>query len=327
MRQVSDLKFQEIYGHKKLIAILKSAIARNRIAHAYLFYGIEGVGKKTVASVFARALNCSGEDPPCDACPSCLRAEHNNHPDIVSIQAQGQSIKIEAIKEIRSKMAFRPENKKRVFILKEADKTTVPAANALLKTLEEPSPDNVLILTTARPHALPTTILSRCQSLSFAPLHDDEVSRYLQEKQGIEKNEAEELAAASLGSIGRALEMKKEDFLTTLQQIFRRLAEDDPEDMTGRIAFAKMLGKQRDEIMHRLAIINSAYRDSLAFRETHEDSRLVFRGYRKEIHAIAERLSSRAILRNINMIDKAVDALSRNANPTLTLESMLVKLL
>jgi len=77
------MTFGEIYGHGKQIAILKSAMAKDRIAHAYLFYGMEGIGKRTTAAVFARALNCGAEDPPCDICPSCRKAEHKNHSDII----------------------------------------------------------------------------------------------------------------------------------------------------------------------------------------------------------------------------------------------------
>jgi DNA polymerase-3 subunit delta' len=325
--QAAALRFQEIYGHKKPIAILKSAMAKNRVAHAYLFYGAEGIGKRTVASVFARALNCTGEDPPCDRCPSCMKAEHKNHPNIIGIQAEGQFIKIDAIKEINAKMAFRPENGKRVFILKDADKMNAPAANSLLKTLEEPSQDNVLILTTSRPHALPMTILSRCQSLRFTPLKNEEVSQYLQEKQEIEKTEAETIASASLGSIGRALEMKRGDYIATVERILNRLANDDSNDLTGRISFARYLGKEKDEIIHNLEVMNNAYRDSLAFKETHEERMLIFNGRHDAIAAIADRLSGREILRNIAIIHETMDAVSKNANKTLTLESMLVKLL
>ena len=320
------MKFPEVYGHEKPIAILQRAMAKNRVAHAYLFYGIGGIGKRTVSSVFARALNCAGEDPPCDRCPSCLKAEHNNHPNIIHIRAEGQSIKMDAIKEIRAKMAFRPETGKRVFILKDADKMTAPASNSLLKTLEEPSPNNVLILTTSRPHALPMTILSRCQSLRFAPLTNEEVSRYLQQRQGVEKNEAEMIAAASLGSIGRALEMKKGDYMTTIKRILDRLAADDPKDLIRRVSVARDLGKEREEITHRLEIINNTYRDSLVFKETRQEKTLTSKDYRDAVEAIAHRLSGREILQNITIISKTIDAISKNTNKILTLESMLVKL-
>jgi len=320
------LKFQQIYGHKKPIAILKSAMAGNRVAHAYLFYGREGVGKKTVASVFARALNCPGADPPCDVCTSCLKAEHKNHPNIIEIAAEGQFIKIDTVKEIRAKMAFRPEGGKRVFILQDADKMNAPAANALLKTLEEPSADNILILTTARPHALPITILSRCQALPFAPLQKAEVAGFLREKQGFAADEAEAIAAAALGSIGGAIEMKKEDYMTVRNGILKRLAEDDPSDLIKRIAFARRLGTEREEISQRLQIMLSAYRDSLVWKETGEKEMLLFKDWAKAIEALAERLSGREILKNMALVGNALDAISKNSNKTLTLEAMLVRL-
>ena len=181
------MTFKEIYGHEKQIAILKSAMANDRIAHAYLFYGMEGIGKRTTAAVFAGALNCGEANPPCGACPSCRKAAHKTHPNIITIQAEGQFIKIGAVKELQEQMKFRPgEGRRRVFILEEADRMNAAAANALLKTLEEPSAGNILLLTTARPHALPMTILSRCQHLRFAPLPREEVARFLREKKALD---------------------------------------------------------------------------------------------------------------------------------------------
>jgi len=298
----------------------------NRAPHAYLFYGMEGVGKKTVASVFARALNCTGEDRPCDVCASCLKAEHNNHPNIIHIAAEGQFIKIDAVREIQARMAFRPEGGKRVFIIPEADKMNPPAANALLKTLEEPAADNILILTTARLHALPMTILSRCQKLRFSPLPKMTVARFLMEKKGMHPDEAEAVAAASLGSIGYALEIIKEDYMAIRNDILDRLAKDNPADLIKRLVFAGSLGKDRDKIPRRLQIIENAYRDSLVFKETGNRDLLLYKDGASMIETIARRLSGRDIIKNIKEIEKAADALSRNANKTLTLEAMVVSL-
>ncbi|MHB8829531.1 MAG: DNA polymerase III subunit delta' [Syntrophales bacterium] len=320
------MSFQQIYGHKKPLAILKSAMAGNRVAHAYIFYGKEGVGKKTVASVFARALNCPAADPPCDVCASCLKAEHKNHPNIITVAADGQFIKIDAVKEIRAKMAFRPETGKRVFILPDADKMNPAAANALLKTLEEPSADNVLILTSARPHALPVTILSRCQALRFSPLQKAEVAGFLRGQQGFADDEAEAIAAASLGSIGDAIEMKKEDYIAIRNGILKRLADDNPADLMKRLAFARRLGTEREEISQRLQIMQNAYRDSLILKETGDKEMLLFKDWSDSISALANRLSGREILKNMALVGQAMDAISRNSNKTLTLEAMLVSL-
>jgi DNA polymerase III subunit delta' len=320
------MRFAEIYGHEKPIAILKSAMAKDRIAHAYLFYGMDGIGKKTTASVFARALNCGAEDPPCDVCASCRKAAHHNHPNIITIQAEGQFIKIAAVKELQGRMTFRPGEGKRVFIIEEADRMNAAAANALLKTLEEPSPGNILLLTTARSHALPMTILSRCQHLRFTPLPRGEVARFLREKEGLNDNAAEILAASSGGSIGRALEMNREDYLTLRNGILDHLAQDDPADLLKRLAFAGRFGTEREEILEGLRILRSGYRDSLLLRETREKERLMFRDRVGVIEAIAGRLSGRDLLHNIAAVEAAMSAIVQNANKPLTLEAMLIKL-
>jgi len=319
------MRFKELYGHEKPISILKGTMAGDRVAHAYLFYGMEGVGKRTTASVFARALNCEREDPPCDACASCRKAEHNNHPNIITIRAEGQ-FKIGAIKELQARMAFRPGEGKRVFILEEADRMNAAAANALLKTLEEPSAGNVLLLTTARSHALPMTILSRCQHLRFAPLPREEVARFLREKEGLDAEAAEILAAASGGSIGRAIEMNREDYLILRNGILEHLAQDDPADLLKRLAFAGRFGTEREEILERLRILRGGYRDGLVLRETGKKENLMFRDRAGVIEAIATRLSGRDLLNNIAAVEAAMNAIAQNSNKSLTLEAMLIKL-
>jgi DNA polymerase III subunit delta' len=318
--------FSQIYGHEKPISILRSAMAGNRVAHAYLFHGMEGVGKRFAASVFARALNCAGEDRPCGACASCRKASRRNHPHIIVIRAEGQFVKIGAIKELQARMAFRPDEGKRVLILEEADRMNAAAANALLKTLEEPSAGNVLVLTTARSHALPMTILSRCQHLRFAPLPRAEVARFLREKEGLDAEAAEILAAASGGSIGRAVEMNKEDYLVLRNAILEHLAQDDPANPLKRLAFAVSFGTEREGILERLRILRNGYRDGLVLRETREEGQLTFRDRAEVIDRIAGRLSGRDLLRNIATITAAMNAIAYNANKPLTLEAMLIKL-
>lgn len=320
------MRFSELYGHAKPVSILRNAIGSNRIAHAYLFHGMEGIGKGTAAAVFARALNCGQEEPPCDACPSCRKAERGNHPNIIPIRAEGQYIKIAAVREIQARMAFRPPEGRRVFIIEEADRMNAPAANALLKTLEEPCAMNVLLLTSARSHALPMTILSRCHQIRFAPLARDEVARYLREKEGLEPEAAGILAAASGGSIGRAIRMGREDHLALRQAILDHLAQDDPADLLKRLSFAGRFGKEREEVLERLRILQAGYRDGLILRETGEKESLTFRDQPGVIEAVAARLSGRDLLRNIETVEAAMGAIAQNANKSLTLEAMLIKL-
>jgi DNA polymerase-3 subunit delta' len=321
------MAFGELYGHEKAIAILKNAMANNRIAHAYLFYGMEGIGKRTVASLFARALNCEGDSPPCNACASCRKAQHQNHPDIITITAEGQFIKIGAVKELQEQMKFRPrEGRRRVFIVPEADRMNAAAANALLKTLEEPTAGNILLLTTSRPHALPVTILSRCQHLRFTPLPREEVDRYLREKESLDGEAAAVLAASSGGSIGRALAMKRDDWLSVRNGIIEHLSEDNPADPLQRLAFAGRFGTEREEILEGLEILRTCYRDAMVFRETADAGRLIFQDRTALIRAVAGRLSGRSLLHNLATVEAAMGAIDQNANKTLTLETMAINL-
>jgi DNA polymerase III subunit delta' len=321
------MAFGELYGHEKAITILKNAMANNRIAHAYLFYGLEGIGKRTAASVFARALNCEGKSAPCDACPSCRKAQRQNHPDIVPVTAEGQFIKIGAVKELREQMKFRPrEGRWRVFIMPEADRMNAPAANALLKTLEEPSAGNILLLTTSRPHTLPVTILSRCQHLRFTPLPRKDVERYLREKESLDNEAAGVLAASSGGSIGRALEMKRHDWLNVRNRIIEHLSEDDPTDPLKRLAFAGLFGTEREKILEGLEILRTCYRDAMVFRETQDAGRLVFQDQTALIRTVAGPLSGRTLLRNLATVEAAMGAIDQNVNKTLTLEAMAINL-
>jgi DNA polymerase-3 subunit delta' len=321
------MSFSEIVGQDKPVAILKTALKSGRIAHAYLFYGMEGIGKRTTADLFARALVCSGGDPPCGNCPSCRKAAHGNHPDLITVRAEGQFIKIAAVKELRNRMMFRPtEGAYRVFILPEADRMNAAAANALLKTLEEPTAGNILLLTTARPHALPMTILSRCQHLRFSPLPRQDVALFLREREGLSSELAMVLAASAGGSIGRALEMNREDPLARRDAILADLAADDPADPLRRLIFAGHLGTERDEIIENLRILQGCYRDALLWRETGERQRLAFPDRGDLIERIAARLDGPSLLANLALIDAAASAVDLNANKSLTLENMVIKL-
>ena len=222
-------------------------------------------------------------------------------------------------------MKFRPrEGRRRVFIMPEADRMNAAAANALLKTLEEPSAGNILLLTTSRPHALPMTILSRCQHLRFTPLPREVVDRYLREKESLDREAAAVLAASSGGSIGRALEMKRDDWLRLRNGIIEHLS-DNPTDPLKRLAFAGRFGTEREEILESLEILRTCYRDAMVFRETQDAERLIFQDRNALIQALAGRLSGRNLLHNLATVEAAMGAIDQNANKTLTLETMVIK--
>jgi len=325
------MSFKDIYGHEKQIAVLQASMAKGRVAQAYFFYGMKGIGKRTTAFVFAKALNCrhaSETLDACDTCPSCLKADHVNHPNIVNIEAKGPFIQRQAITELQDHMKFRPaEGGKRVIIMVDADRMNAVAANALLKTLEEPSQAHVLILVSARPHFLPPTILSRCQQVRFNPLPAKTIARFLTERRRIDGDAAHLLAASAGGSIAKAMETNRESYLNFRQTAMDTIAAMDRTDPLELLAFAAELGQDRKEVADRLAILMNCYRDALIYKETGEVGSLINGDRLDVIEGMIESMSGTQILGCIRTVEGAAHAIERNANKALTLELMMFKLL
>jgi len=324
------MSFLDIYGHERQIAILKKAIAQKRVGHAYLFSGIDGAGKRTLAGEFAKALNCERADTlhdACEKCSSCLKARHASHADIIFIAADGQFIRINAIREIQERMKFKPlEGGWRAVIIDDADKMNDHAANALLKTLEEPSAANILILVSSRPYSLPTTIISRCRHMRFNPLPVTAVSRFLGEQRGMDRQKASLLAGLSGGSVGRALEMDQEDialYRAEIMQLLMKARKDDPISLLNLVS---NFGQDKKKIKQGMDIISSCFRDALILKETRKAEMLLNADHPSFINTLAQRLSGEQILQNIFLVARAWGTIELNVNKTLTLETMAFKL-
>ena len=322
------MSFKDVRGQEEQITLLRNAIEKDRLAHAYLFFGMKGVGKRTTAEVFAKALNCAEDRlDACDRCISCLKIEKSNHPDVVVLKAAGQFIRIQEIREIQNQMRFRPfEGRKRVFILIDAETMNIAAANALLKTLEEPSPSNILILLSSRPHQLPATIVSRCQKVRFRPLARADVAGYLREKMGLGEEEADLLAASAAGSIGRAVEMQRDSELQVRDRLIAGISRCRKDGPVGLLLMAGALGKDREAILKNLDILRSWYRDVLVYSKTGEKGNLFNRNRLETVKSFAEKLTTADVLKNVTAVNRAARAVERNANKHLTLETLLFKL-
>lgn len=324
------MSFNDIYGHEKKIEALRKALAQKRIGHAYLFSGIAAVGKKTLALEFAKALNCEKEDTlhdSCGECSSCRKIQRDSHPDIFSVKADGQFIRIDSIREIQEQMKCKPlEAKQRIFIIDEADKMNDQAANALLKILEEPSLSNILILITSRPYSMPPTIISRCQHVRFNPLRFDTVAKFLVDRMDMDNQKALLLASLSGGSVGRAMELNNDDIVTYRAELLELLSITRREDPFSLINFASFLGQGKKEIKEGLNVLNTFFRDVLIYKETGKDDMLINRDNASFISNHASRLSGEQIIRNIVLVERTGNTLELNVNKSLTLETMAFKL-
>lgn len=202
------MMWETIYGRKELVHTLQEAIRTGKVAHAYLFYGPAGIGKKTIAEVFAAALNCLDGQKGCGTCLSCRRAAAHIHPDIHYLEPDGKSIKIEQIRQLKKYAYLKPrESRYQIFILRQADTLTTEAANSLLKVLEEPPAGSIFLLLAENVAALLPTIRSRCQEFAVGRLDSQSMAGFLRERERMTEEQITEIMVWAEGIPGKALEL------------------------------------------------------------------------------------------------------------------------
>ena len=271
--QESGLRyFREILGQDWVVSHLKTARQSGRLSHAYLFLGPEGVGKATTARALAAALNCAqpaDDGDACGTCPSCRRMQAGTHPDflVIAPEESKAQIGIEKIRELRRLTAYPPLGGGwRVVLIKPAEALTVQndaAANALLKTLEEP-PDRHLLVLTARGEAdLLPTIVSRCHKLAFAPLPSALIIGELERRSSLPRSQAALVAALSGGSLGRALALDPGELVRQRDQVLSDLAHLNRGSTGVVLEWAQRLTKNRADLNNFLLLAQLWYRDLL----------------------------------------------------------------
>jgi DNA polymerase-3 subunit delta' len=324
------MSFAELYGHTKQVGMLQKAMAQKRVGHSYIFSGPNAIGKKKLALEFAQALNCENSarlNDSCGNCPSCRKMISGNHPDVYLLETREQFIRIDAIRSIQQMMTFKPlEGRRRLVIIDDADKMNEQAANALLKTLEEPSDANIIILVTARPYWLPQTILSRCQHVRLSPLTAETVARFLTEKKQMDPSRSGVLALLSAGSIGRALESDNEDVMVFRSELGRLLSAAGSGDPMTLLSLASFLGQDKKAVMQGLKILSTYFRDALVYKETAGAEMIVNADHLSVVSSLAGRLRGEQILENLSIVEKSGELIEMNVNKSLTLEAMAFKL-
>lgn len=222
------LEFKDILGHEQIKEHFQNAAATGKVSHAYILSGEEGMGKKTLANAFAMTLLCEeGGREPCMQCHACKQVLSGNHPDLIYVtHEKPASMGVDDIREqINDTIQIRPYSANyKIYIVDEAEKMTVQAQNALLKTIEEPPAYAVILLLTTNPDGFLPTILSRCVQLKLKPLPDSMIRGYLTEKMGVSEGQSELYAAFARGNLGKAKRLaESEDFRQSYEQILNIL--------------------------------------------------------------------------------------------------------
>ncbi len=337
------MQLRDIIGHRRLTALLARAIERESLPPTLLFAGPAGVGKWAVAQALAQAVNClelvrtPGGALPVDACGTCRacdRIARGVHVDVIAIEPDERaSIKIDVIRDMLSRTSFRPfEGKRRFVLIREADTLEPAAQNSLLKSLEEPPPGTIFILTTAIPGALLPTVRSRCMRLRFGRLTSAEVSSALVRDHERTDAEARETAPLADGSIGQALALADSD-LTAMRDVAFRVLQHTAgrADTQSRVQAAAALHtpakkeRSREDLAVVLRLMASMLRDVEAINAGADRSVLANPVLAGDLEGLARAFAGDRARDAFGAVDRALAALERNAGTKVVSEWLAVQ--
>ena len=320
------MTFEQILGHERQKEILHRALAHGRLAHAYLFSGPDGIGKRLMALALARAVVCH-EQRGCGDCVACRKIDHHNHPDLHILEPQGTSIKIEQIRVIQRELSLKPlEAPRKICLIDQAELMTVGAANALLKTLEEPRGDTLLILISAQPNRLLETIRSRCQQLPFNRHPLERIQNELEQQLDIAPEEAHILAALSEGSFKKAFGKDRDLYLEQRRNLLKTLTGLSTGSILPILEFAEELASEKTALPDILEIFQVFYRDILLKLHGGPTDQLVNRDLLEKIDRVAGKETLKGVLEKLEALSAANRQLDRNVNRLLAMEVLLLRL-
>lgn len=344
--------FDKLHGNNHVKEILRRLLNNGRVPHSFIFAGVEGTGKKLFALEIAKAFACQNPQngEACDACGACRRADKfsfpnsdkkedyekvffSEHPDIGMVIPYKNNILIDAVRQLESEVNFRPfEAGARFFIIDNAEKLNFAkdnAANALLKTLEEPPTTSYIFLVTARPAALLPTIRSRCQMLRFAPLEARQIEGFLEGTKQFSIDDAELLSRHARGSIGRALETdlnkfreRREAMLKVLESLLMTQNRAVPLRATEEINDAK----DKDDYEKFLDVLQTLIHDVWLLRIGEPAESIVNTDVKDKIKRLAENTDSRTPAAWLKEIEALRENLNVNINRKIAADALFMKM-
>jgi DNA polymerase-3 subunit delta' len=325
-----------IVGHEHAINTLRRALAAQRVRHAYLFSGPEHIGKTLLAQRFAQTLLCTGgadahvaPQNPCNVCLSCRKVMHGNHPDVhyISRPPDRQFILIEQVRALQGEAARKTlEGRRNIFIIQGMHEMNVQAANCLLKTLEEPEPDVVLLLTAPDPGALLPTILSRVQQVPMHLLTTTQIKTALEQRWQVEPEEAGLVGALAAGRMGWAVQAVEDgDMLAERQAQLETLAKLPAAGRVQRFEVAQRLSADSDNVRGILELWLLWWRDMLLAANNCLDL-IVNVDMQGLIQKQAAKIGAAESQRMIRSILGAMEALEQNVNTRVALEVLMLDL-
>lgn len=305
----------------------KNAIASRKISHAYILSGEQGTGRSSLADTFAMTLLCERQGTvPCLQCHSCRQAMSGNHPDLIHVaHEKAGSIGVDDIRrQINDTIVIRPYSSPyKIYIIDEAEKMTIQAQNALLKTIEEPPSYAVLILITTNLDTFLPTILSRCIQLKMRPLDESAIQNYLTANFSVPETKAEVYAAFSRGNIGKAIDIaQSENFQQFYDELLQILKNIRNMDISMLLSYVKKIKEEKFDVYECLDFMQIWYRDALMFKVTKDANLLIFKDEYSAINEMSQKIGYDGFENILQAIEKAKVRLEANVNMELAMELM-----
>ncbi|MFR9069740.1 MAG: ATP-binding protein [Paraclostridium sp.] len=300
--------FDKIIGQSFAKKYLSNSIKKDKINHAYLFEGIDGVGKSTFAKEFAKYL---------------LKTEHiENSPDYINIEPQGASIKIAQIRNLQTDVIIKPHGDYKIYVINNAEKMTIESQNALLKTLEEPPIYVIIILVTNNKNSLLDTIKSRCDIVKFLPIPLVELKRYLEDR-GIDEKKASMLSTFSRGSISKALELSESsDFMIMREDIQNNIQTMLEKNVVEVLELPNKYDKYKDNIIEVLDITINYFRDIMMLKENIDKDMIINIDKITYLQNMSKKINYSQVSKIIDIIEETKKKLRSNCNFNLSVQVM-----
>ena len=335
------MRWSDIVGQDRAVRLLRSALLREQVHHAYLLAGPRGVGKELLARVFATAANCEADPPearPCGACANCRAIARGNFPDVMWILPQAEliargllsradlenapskEIRVDEVRALSKRLSLAAlRGRRKIAVIVPAEAMNERAQNTLLKTLEEPPAATTFVLVSTNPDALLPTIRSRCARVQLQPVPEERIVERLL-RDGIAAPEARERAARAQGSFSRALEEQGER-RPLIEQAERALAAADERDA---LDFAEANAEREAAIFAALSL-QAWLRDVLLAQTGAPLQALELRELSPLALSVGERLSPPSLLAQARLCGEVIEALEQNGNGRLQLERLLLR--
>lgn len=323
--------FKDIIGQEHIVKHMKNAIKLNKISHAYMICGEKGMGKKLLADRFSMLLQCEkSEDEPCMECRACKQALGKNNPDIKWIyHEKPNTISVEEVRDqLINDIAIKPYSSKyKIYIIDEAEKMSVAAQNAILKTVEEPPEYGIILILTESKEMMLETIQSRCVLLDVRPVLKNEFKNYFQYKMKVPDYEIDSLVEFSAGNIGKAIKMVENDDYSAMREhvigILKGLKNHDAASLNGKL---KAAADYKNDMNGYIDLVTMWFRDILVYKSTVNEKKLIFKEQAAVIKKQSKSYTYEAINDIFDSIKQVQVRLASNVNMEMTLEVMYLKM-